>query len=337
MKILRNFMILITVALAASLLAVLFTSSDALSDETITIRFGHGAAETNERHLAVMHFKELVEKRSHGKIQVLVYPNEQLGSEAEMIESVTFNDLQMVAASAFSQYDPRISVFELPYLFDSYKQAWNVLDGKAGQEVAKPFLKHNLRILAYFENGFRQVTSNVPVKTPDDLKGIKIRTPENPMSISTFKAFGSNPTPMAFGELYMALQQGTVDAQENPVANIYASKFQEVQKYLNMTNHQYMPLPVAISEDFWETLTPKQQKIIETSAKESAQFHRDLIKANEQKMIKDLKASGMQVVEEDKEAFRQKAEPVYETYKAKFGEKFMNDILDAVDKERQNN
>nr|WP_285867047.1 DctP family TRAP transporter solute-binding subunit [Mesobacillus maritimus] len=323
-------MVFATVALTVGILYVLVTTGEAASDDVVTIRFGHGSAETNERHTAVLHFKELVEERSGGKMEVLVYPNEQLGSEAEMIESVTFNDLQMVAASAFSQYDPRIGIFELPYLFDSNEEAWNTLDGPIGQKVAEPFLEDNLRILAYFENGFRHVTSNVPIESPDDLKGIKIRTPEIPVFIQTFKAFGASPTPMAFGELYMALQQGTVDAQENPIANTYASKFQEVQDYLNMTAHQYMPLPVAISEEFWQSLTLEQQEVIESSAKETAQFHRDLITENENKMIEDLKDAGMTVIEPDKEAFRAKSESVYEIYRGKFGDELIDTILEAV-------
>ncbi|WP_121610686.1 TRAP transporter substrate-binding protein [Mesobacillus foraminis] len=332
MKTLRNLVVLATAALAIGIIAVFISTGNIVkSDEVTVIRFGHGAAETNERHLAIMKFKELVEKRSHGAMEVQVYPSEQLGSEAEMIESVTFNDLQMVASSAFSQYDQRISVFELPYLFDSYEEAWSVLDSEIGQEVAKPFLEDNLRILAYFENGFRHVTSNVPIQSPKDLNGLKIRTPEFPLSVSTFKALGANPTPMAFGELYMALQQGTVDAQENPVANTYASKFNEVQDYLNMTAHQYMPLPVAISEEFWKTLTSEEQEILEASARESAQFHRDLLRENEGSMIRELQESGMQVVEPDKEAFRKKAEGVYEAYKNRFGEEFVDTVLKAVE------
>ncbi len=331
MKILRNLMVIVTVALTISILYVLVTSGEAASDDVITIRFGHGSAETNERHTAVMHFKELVEERSDGKIEVLVYPNEQLGSEAEMIESVTFNDLQMVAASAFSQYDARIGIFELPYLFDSNEEAWNTLDGPIGQQVAEPFLEDNLRILAYFENGFRYVTSNVPIESPDDLKGLKIRTPEIPVFIQTFRALGASPTPMAFGELYMGLQQGTVDAQENPIANTYASKFQEVQDYLNMTAHQYMPLPVAISEEFWQSLTPELKEVIESSAKETAQFHRDILVENESKMIEDLKSAGMTVIEPDKEAFKAKAESVYDVYRSEFGDELMDTILQAVE------
>jgi tripartite ATP-independent transporter DctP family solute receptor len=332
MKTLRNIMIFATAGLAVSILVVFITTSNIVeSDEVTLIRFGHGAAESNERHLAVMKFKELVEEKSQGTFNVLVYPNEQLGSEAEMIESVTFNDLQMVASSAFSQYDQRISVVELPYLFDSYEEAWSVLDGEIGQDIAEPFLENNLRIIAYFENGFRHVTSNVAIESPEDLKGLKIRTPEFPLSVSSFRALGANPTPMAFGELYMALQQGTVDAQENPIANIYASKFNEVQAFLNMTTHQYMALPVAISEEFWETLTAEEQEIIESSAKEAAQFHRDLLRENEENMIKNLQAAGMEIIEPDLEAFRDKSTVVYESYKNRFGEDLINNVLKAVE------
>lgn len=335
MKTLQKLMIIFTIGLALSILVVFLTTSNAVgsNNETI-IRFGHGAAESNERHLAVMKFKELVEEKSDGKMKVQVYPNEQLGSEAEMIESVTFNDLQMVAASAFSQYEQRISVFELPYLFDSYEQAWSILDSEIGQRVAEPLLEDGLRVVAYFENGFRHVTSNKPIEEPEDLGGLKIRTPEFPLSISTFKAFGSNPTPMAFGELYMALQQGTVDAQENPIANTYASKFNEIQDYLNLTGHQYMPLPVAISEEFWQTLTPEEQEIIKSSASEAAKFHRDILRENEEKMLSELEGAGMTVIQPDRDKFREKAEAVYEAYKNRFGEDFVNNLLKAVEQNK---
>lgn len=332
MKKFRNLMIILTLLLAASIGIIVLTSDQvASSDGKITIRFGHGSAETNERHLAVMKFKELVEEKSNGTINVQVFPSEQLGSEAEMIESVTFNDLQMVAASAFSQYDQTISVFELPYLFESYEQAWNVLDGEVGEKVAEPFLEDNLRILTYFENGFRHVTSNIPINSQADLAGLKIRTPEFPLSLSTFKSFGSNPTPMAFGELYMGLQQGTVDAQENPVANIYASKFQEVQSHLNLTSHQYMPLPVAISDEFWQSLSEENQKVVKESAQEAAQFHRNLVQNNEADMLEELQAEGMEIVQPDLETFQQSASKVHEQFRVKFGNELLDDITKALE------
>ncbi|WP_158735837.1 TRAP transporter substrate-binding protein [Alteribacillus sp. YIM 98480] len=331
MKTLRHLVTSLVILLGASVMIVFISGGQVVepADETI-IRFGHGSEESNERHLAVLHFKELVENKSNGNIQVQVYPNEQLGSEAEMIESVTLNDLQMVASSAFSQYDQRISVFELPYLFSSYEEAWNVLDGKIGEKAAEPLLENNLRILSYFENGFRHVTSNQPIESPNDLNGLKIRTPESPLSLGTFKTLGANPTPMAFGELYTALQQGTVDAQENPVANIHSSKFQEVQKYLNFTGHQYMPLPVAVSEDFWQSLSPYSQNIVKDSAQEAAQYHRDLIVKNEDKMVKELQEDGMKVIEPDTEQFEKDTEMVYEHFKNEFGDEMVEEILQQV-------
>jgi TRAP-type transport system periplasmic protein len=336
MKIIRFIALTVVFLLAGSLLYVIFASGKVAhsNDDKITIRFGHGAAETNERHLAVMKFKELVEERSDGKIEVLVYPNELLGSEGEMIESVTLNDLQMVAASAFSQYDQRISVFELPYLFDSHEEAWNTLDGELGDEVGSYLLDHHLRVLGYFENGFRHITANKPVESPEDLAGLKIRTPEFPISLTTFRALGASPTPMAFGELYMALQQKTVDAQENPVANIYANKLYEVQDYLIMSGHQYSSVPVAVNEEFWQSLSPETQNLLQTTAKEVAQYHRDLVMENEQAMIQELVEAGTIVLTPDTEPFRNKAEPVYDSFKRRFGEELVNRVLDAVAEER---
>ncbi|QQK76522.1 TRAP transporter substrate-binding protein [Salicibibacter cibarius] len=324
-------MILLTLSLAGSIVAA-FVASDnvAITNDVTTIRVGHEQAETNDRHLAMMEFKELVEEKSQGEMEVLVYPNAQLGSEPEMIESVTLNDLQMVAATAFTQYDQRISVFELPYLFDSYEEAWNVLDGEVGQDMADLFLEDDLRILAYFENGFRHVTSNRPIESPEDLSGLVIRTPEFPISLSTFNAMGANPTPMAFGELYTALQQGTVDAQENPIANAYTSNFQEVQEYLNLTSHQYMPLPVAINEDFWQSLSTEEQEILNNSAEEAAQFHRETQRENEEKMLAELEEDGMEIVEPDTSLFEDEIDPVYNSFRQAYGDELVDRIIEAA-------
>ncbi|MFD1414188.1 TRAP transporter substrate-binding protein [Oceanobacillus jeddahense] len=332
MKIVRNLTVFVIAALAIGITFAFFTTSNALTDDTITIRFGHDAAETNERHIAVLHFKELVEEKSGGQMEVLVYPNNQLGSESEMVESVALNDLQMVAASAYSQYNPQISVLELPYLFEDHQQAWDAMDGEVGELAAEPLLEDNLRIIAYFENGFRHITANKPIEDPSDLRGVKIRTPEFPVSLRTFTAFGGNPTPMSFGEVYMGLQQGTIDAQENPVANTYANKLNEVQDYLILTGHQYSPLPVAIGEEFWQSLTSKEQKIVEESALETAQFHRDLLQKNEAEMIEDLKDQGMTVIEDpDVEAFKEAGEPVYEQFRNNYGSELLDQILEATE------
>ncbi|WP_152655615.1 TRAP transporter substrate-binding protein [Oceanobacillus sp. CFH 90083] len=328
---LRNTVVSMICALAIAVIVVFFSTGNVLSEDVTVIRFGHDAAETNERHTAVLHFQELVEEKSNGQMEVIIFPSDQLGSEAEKVESVTLNDLQMVTASAFSQYDQRIGVFELPYLFDSYEQAWEVLDGDIGREVTEPFLKDNLRILTFFENGFRHITANKAIENLDDLRGLKIRTPEFPISLSTFSALGANPTPMAFGELYMGLQQRTVDAQENPVANTLASRFNEVQDYLIMSGHQYIPMPVAISEEFWQSLTPEEQKIIEESALETAEFHRNLIVNKEEQIIDELEQSGMTVIYPDTDVFKENVEPVYEKFRKQFGQEFVDKVIEAAE------
>ncbi|OLO27923.1 C4-dicarboxylate ABC transporter substrate-binding protein [Alkalihalophilus pseudofirmus] len=298
--------------------------------EELNIRFAHSAVESNSRHEAALKFKSLVEEKSDNKISVEVFPNEVLGSEPQMVEGVAFGDIEMVAASTFAQYEPKVDVFGLPFLFETNQQAWETLDGPIGQEVYGELLDDNLRVLGHLENGFRHVTnSKKPIETVEDLKGQKIRTPEMPILLSIFNALGANPTPMAFGELYMALQQGTVDGQENPVSNIHASKFNEVQKYLSLTGHSYSAVTVAISDKFWQTLTPEQQEIIQSSITEVSEFHRNLVMENEAQLLAELEEAGMEVNEVDIAPFREASQSVYEEYEDIYGKDLIDSILDA--------
>ena len=302
--------------------------------KTYVIKFGHGSAESNARHKAALKFKEIVESKTDGKVKVEVYPNEVLGSEREMLESVQLNNIQMTAGGTgiFAGFYPKIGVIELPYMFDTFEQAWKTLDGQLGQELAQPFQEKGIRILAYWENGFRQVTNNVrPINKPEDLKGIKIRTPEIPVSISIFKALGANPTPMPFGELYMALQQKTVDGQENPLTNIYASKFYEVQKYLSLIKHQYSPLPLAISEEFWKTLPGEYQQIIQEAANEARDYHRSLAKQDDEQLVNELKNKGMEVnTPADLGPFREAVQSVYKEFESTYGADLIKQLQDAA-------
>ncbi|WP_026560676.1 TRAP transporter substrate-binding protein [Bacillus sp. J37] len=310
------------------------TSSDSKKSndngDKITIKFAHSAVESNSRHEAALKFKSLVEEKSNNQITVEVFPNEVLGSEPQMVEGVSFNDIQMVAASTFAQYEPKVDVFGLPFLFETNEQAWEALDGPIGEEVFSGLLDDNLRVLGHFENGFRHVTNNSkPIEKVEDLKGLKIRTPEMPILVSIFESLGSNPTPMAFGELYMALQQGTVDGQENPISNIHATKFYEVQKYLSLTSHSYSPTTVAISDEFWQTLTSEQQEIVQSSLKEASTFHRDLVMKDEETLLKELEKEGMKVNKPDIASFREASKSVYEEYEDTYGKDLIDRILKA--------
>ena len=327
-KITKAVTLFLMAVLAISLIYVFFTQRE-IDDGTIYIRLGHDQPVNNERHIALVKFEELVEERSDGKIQVEIYPNGLLGTAAVLLESVSFNDMEMVSTSSTSQFGSLISVFELPYLFDTYQDAWSVLDGEIGREVADYYLKDNLKLIAYYENGFRQITSNRVIHSPDDLNGLKISTPEFPISIRTFNALGANPTPMGFSELYTALQQGTVDAQENPVANAYTNKFQEVQRYMIMSNHQYMPQHLHISNEFFEGLDPEYQKIILDAAQEGADYHRQLLRENEARMIAELEEDGMEIIEVDMEQFSALVDPVYEWFAGLHGEEIIERIRQA--------
>lgn len=333
----------IFIALVSLMMVILSACGSGSSDKTsadnkksgssggkVTIKFAHSAVEANSRHTAALKFKEIVEEKSEGQITVEVFPNEVLGSEPQMVEGVSFDDIQMVAASTFAQYEPKVDVFGLPFLFESNEQAWEALDGPIGQKVFEPLLDDNLRVLGHLENGFRQVTnSKKPIETVEDLKGLKIRTPEMPILVSIFKELGANPTPMAFGELYMALQQGTVDGQENPVSNIHASKFDEVQKYLSLTGHSYSATTIAISDKFWGTLTPEQQEVISSSVKEVSKFHRELVMEQEADLIKELESKGMKVNTPDKASFRKASESVYKEFEDVYGKELIDSLLKA--------
>lgn len=329
MKIVRNVVLGLMVILGISLIYVFFTQRE-VDDGTVLIRLGHDQPVTNERHIALTYFKEMVEERSNGEIRIEIYPQGLLGNEAVLTESVTFNDLEMVATSSTNQYGSLISIFELPYLFDDHQQAWEILDGPIGREIADTYLEDNLRLLAYYENGFRQITSNRVINSPADMKGLKIRTPEFPMSIQVFNALGANPTPMGFSELYTALQQGTVDAQENPIANAYTNKFQEVQDYVIMSNHQYMPVHLHISNDFFLSLSPQHQAIIQTAAQEGATYHRQLLRDSEGRMIEELTAAGMEFIDVDMDPFRELVGPVYDWFTEKNGRVMLDRILEAT-------
>lgn len=324
----KSFVFLLTACIIFSLAACASSgsqqsSSSNANDEKIIIKFGHSQNESNNRHKAALKFKEQVDQKSNGKIEVQIYPGEQLGSEQAMLQSLTTNSIQVtaVATGLYASYDKNIGVLELPYLFEDFEQAWKVLDGPVGKEIVEPLVDKGIRVIAYWENGFRHVTNNKgPIEKPSDLSGLKIRTPEIPVSLSVLSAMGSNPIGMAYGELYTALEQNVVDGQENPLSNIYSSKIFEVQKYVSLTGHQYSPLPFAISETFWKTLSPNDQKVIEESAEEAGQLYRDLVVGDDQKLVAELQEEGMEINEVDKKPFREAVEPVYKEYVSIYGD-----------------
>lgn len=266
---------------------------------------------------AAVWFKENVEKAAPGKIAVTVHHSAALGSETQVLQQIQLGTTQMSVCTTgpIEAFVPEIKALEMPFLFPSYEAADKVLDGPIGQELAQRFEKSGFVALAFLDNGFRNVTnSKRPVKSPEDLKALKIRTMEAPTHLAIWRAIGSNPTPMAW-PIFTQLQQGVIDGQENPIAVIHAAKLIEAgQKYLTLTRHVYSALVFVANKAFIDGLPAAEREIVVKAAREAALAGRKFIRDNEVRQLAELKAAGMQVEEQpDLAAFRQATAPVIES------------------------
>ena len=296
------------------------------------LKMGHAVNTTDGQHAAAMKLAELVKQRTNGDVEITIFPSNQLGNDGAMINGVRGGTLDIVSSGA-SNYNGLVAntaAMELPFVFRNAQHAYNVLDGDVGTGVLNELSAHNLKGLAYWENGWRAFTNNKrPVNKPDDLKGLKIRSTPNPYHIQAFRLLGMNPSPMPIAELYTALESGAFDAQEHPINVTWSSKFYEVQKHLTVSNHVYSPLIVAMNKAKFESLPANFQKIMVDAAREAATFQRNLNAQNAGKVVADLKKSGMQVVENVDMAPFQKI--VSAEIAKTFGEKNGTALLNAME------
>lgn len=226
------------------------SSKAASGDEPIEIVISHIADENHTWHKGSEKFKEVAEEKSGGRLKVTIYPNSQLGNEIDTIQSILTGggcDITFTAES-MQTYAEELGVIGMPYAIKSEEQLYRVLDGEVGKEMEQIMLNSGMRVLGYFVRGPRNITSNTPIKTPDDLKGFIIRTPQSPMTVAAFEAMGAKPTPMAFSEVFTSLQQGVINGQENPLAMIKSGSLYEVQKYVNETEHLRAWVYIAMGE-----------------------------------------------------------------------------------------
>lgn len=280
------------------------------------IKVATSTQSTHIYNIGMEHFAKLVKEKTNGELDVQIFPAAQLGSERDFVEGLQLGTLEMTLTSTgpMGNFVPEIKLFNLPYLFANRDEAYKILDGPIGTEIADKLQKIGIRSLGWYENGFRNVTNNVrPINTIADMKGIKIRVMEDSLFIDSMKALGASPLPMAFGELYTALEQGTVDAQENPLGNIYTSRFQEVQKYLAMTGHFYSPAMLLVSEMFYQSLSPELKKALAEAGAEARDYERQLSIDSEADYKKKLIEAGMQISEPDKSEFIAAVKPIYAT------------------------
>jgi TRAP-type transport system periplasmic protein len=314
---------------AAAALACMAPSAFAAK---FNFKLGHAVNTTDGQHAAAVKMAELVKERTKGDVEITIFPANQLGNDAAMINGARGGTIDIVSsgASNFNGIVANTAAMELPFVFRSAQHAYTVLDGPVGSGVLNELAPHGLKGLAYWENGWRAFTNNKrPVKTPDDLKGLKIRSTPNPYHIQAFKLLGMNPSPMAIAELYTALEVGTFDAQEHPINVTWSSKFYEVQKHLTVSNHVYSPLILAMNKAKFDSLPANYQQIVVDAAREAAKYQRDLNAQNAGKVVAELKKAGMQVVENVDMAPFQKI--VSESIAKTFAEKNGAALLQAIE------
>jgi len=308
---------------AATLVAVPAAAQTAL-------KMNISLAQNSHYGVAIDTFAREVEKRTGGRYKVQNFYAGALGAERESIEGLQLGtlDLTMTSTGPVPNFVPEIAILDIPFLFRDYGHARAVLDGPIGQDMLKKFDAKGITALAWGENGFRHMTnSKRPVNVPVDLKGLKMRTMENPIHIEAYRAFGIIPTPMAFTEVFTALQQGTVDGQENPLSVITSAKLDQVQKYMTLTGHVYSPALILMSKSQYDKLSAADKQAFAEAAKEAVKANRARIDDDERKAVADLKAKGMIIVENpDKSKFQAALGPTFED----FGKKFGQDNIDKI-------
>ncbi len=296
----------------------------------VVLKLGHIAEPVHPYGKGADYFAKLVAEKSHGDIEIKVFPSSQLGGQKDLVESMVYGgvDLALVGTAVLGQFQPQISIFDLPFLFKDREHAYKSLDS-VGMEIGKGLENRGIKLLGYMENGIRHMTNNVrEVKTPADMADLKIRVMNNKVYIEMIKALGASPTPMAFGELYSAMQQGTVDGQENPSAHIWTKRFFEVQQYASLTAHSYSPEPVIMSMVSWNRLSDEQRKIITEAAKEAVDWQRQVAAEQDKEYWDKIKATGkIQITEVDRAPFKEATKSVI----AMFADKVGQDNLDKIE------
>lgn len=301
---------------------LLLLPAQALAAEQYVLKFGHVLAPTHPYNLGALKFAEILKNNKDVNITVEVFHSSQIGNERDLTEGLQLGSVDFaLAPGSVALFEPKMALFDLPYIFRDREHAYAVLDGPIGTEMAKDMPAKGLRLLAYWENGYRNVTnSKRPIEKPEDLNGIKIRVSENKVHVATFKAFGCNVTAMAFGEVFTALQQKTIDAQENPLAIIVSSKFYEAQPYLSLTEHVYMPAHLLVSEEKWQSFPDNVKKAIQAAAIEARDYERKIIAEGDAKYIADLEAAGIKINKVEKGPFVEKVKnTVWKEFEKEFG------------------
>ena len=299
-----------------SLLAALALCGTAAAAQPLELKLGHVGSPGSIFDLSAQEFAKRVQQKLGGKVVVQVYGSSQLGDDTEMMQKVKLGTLDFsVPSTVMSSVVPAFGLFEMPYLVSDREHMKRIEKEIVWPALAPLSEKAGYQMIAVWENGFRQITNNAhPIKTPEDLKGIKLRVPKGKWRIKMFQAYGASPSAMGFSEVFVALQTGVMDGEENPLTQIYTAKFQEVQKYLSMTDHVYTPAYVVTSVRRWNALPPDVRKGLSEAARETQAYVYKTGAQQDEELLGKLKQAGMKVNDADKAAFRAASKPIYEEF-----------------------
>jgi len=317
---------------------VLVASSFSLVEAKIVVKYGHVGPPVHPQHHGALAFAKYVNEKTKGEIEVQVFPLGQLGGERSMTEQVQAGTLHMTAVTAgvLANFVPEMGIIELPFIYPSRETAYKMLDDK---DIRDRFYKYcdpkGFIFIGYTENEFRDITnSKRAIRKPEDLKGLKIRVIESPLFIDTFKTLGANPTPLPFPEIYNALQQKVIDAQDNPIYTSILMKFTEVNKFATLTNHILTECPVVVNKKFWNSLTPEQQKIFKEASDVQIKVNRDNNAKNRVEAVGKAKAQGVDVViltAAERAAFKAAVKPVHDKYRGIYGSEWYDFYINKID------
>lgn len=308
--------------------------ADSPAQNVVNIKLAHTGSEEHQYHIGATHFKEIIEEKSGGTIQIEIFPNAQLGSEKDATEGVINGTIDMAVVAADSSpanIVPELNVFGIPYIFKDREHVYSVLDGEIGKSILAKVDEKGMKGLGFWEIGFRNVTTNnKAIVNPEDMNGLKIRVQPSPVWQAHMKALGANPTPVDFNELYSALEQGVVDGQENPIATIMSMKFYEVQKNIALTEHTYSPAIVLMSNKVYDSLTDEQKAWLEEAVQEAADAQRQQLAEAEEASIAKLKEMGINFTEPNREAFAEATKDVANAIADKVPQELVEQIRAAA-------
>jgi len=322
------------------LLACSSGDSDSNDGESYEWKVGFNTVEDSIRGEAAKTFKKTIEEESEGDISVELFPNEELGSDNEMVESVQVGalDFQLSSSGVLAEIMPEYLFTDLPFIFENDDEAHAVLDGPYGDTLKEISTDEGIKMLNTFSIGFSQITTNEkPVEKPEDLEGVSMRSPDEPIAIDTFETLKSQVTTLPLTELYLALEQGTVDGQFNPLTAINDSKFYEVQNYLAVADINFYHAPFIMNQDLFEGLDEETQQLVQDAADEATEVAREVAAETESEMLDDIEDEFEEVTEPDKEEFQDMLEPVYDSYEEEIGKDVMEEATNTLEEYRSDN